>query len=498
MSKTSADKPAKQHPQTGTLKPLPHKGCSPNVVINGVEGVSVPSLGLSAPYQFSLPLNWVEFDFGYCLATNPETFSHDWVISECGALIDEILTGFRDYRSFRGSERFHEKRYRGALNMLLANLLGAYRKNAHLLIPRNTSHHASRQRNPGKFSARILNALCEYMAKEAQLIAFHVGPDNEYQHMASWAVAMPELIARYEQAKILLHPERRHIEIRDDKKKPMRLPRNRNKAAEINRLERPAKLHNQTWTKHQATLRGVYVLPWLTRKFNLTIDYGGRFYGSYQNLPKEDRSLIRIDGQITVEHDYKAFDINLLYAFEGLQFVGDPYRLQGYDRQTAKQATLRFLNFEKPKLPAFKACVTRSGDIGVQRDFAEYTINRTNYERLRAVGLKADEPHKPKSLKGFIEGIKPGTKGEHLLTAIKQKHKAIAHWFCADRIGLLLQCRGSDVMARALTELAGVPVLPVHDSIRCRRDDSKKVLDAMHSAYREVTDFGITVETKAL
>ena len=50
-------------------------------------------------------------------------------------------------------------------------------------------------------------------------------------------------------------------------------------------------------------------------------------------------------------------------------------------------------------------------------------------------------------------------------------------------------------MAQALTKLAGVPVLPVHDSIRCRRDDSKKVLAAMHSAYREVMGFRITIET---
>jgi len=491
MSNTDAEKPAKKPAQIGTLKPLPHKGYSPNVAISGVGARVVP-------YQLSLAFNWVEFDFGYCLATNPESFSHDWVISECGALIEEILTGFHEYRTFHGGKRFHEKRYRGALNALLANLLGAYRKNAHLLIPRKTSHHADRQKNPGRFSTRILNALCEYMAKESQLITFHVGADNESWGACSWAVAMPELIARYEQAKILLHPERRHIEIRDDKKRFMRLPKNRNKVAEINRLERPAKLHNQTWTKHQATLRGVYVLPWLTRKFNLTVDYGGRFYGNYQSLPSADRKRILINGQITVEHDYKSFDINLLYAFEGLQFVGDPYRLQGYDRQTAKQATLRLLNFEKSKLPTFKACVTRSGNIYVQQDFVEYNINRGNYERLRAVGLKAEEPYKPKSLKGFIPGIKPGTRGEQLFFAIMDKHKAIAHHFCTDRIGLLLQKQGSDVMACALTELAGVPVLPIHDSIRCRRDDSKKVLDAMHSAYREVTGFGITVETKAL
>jgi len=498
MSNTDAKKPAKKPAQIGTLKPLPHKGYSHIVVISGVGARGIPFQTGVKPYQLSLALNWVEFDFGYCLATNPKSLSHDWIVSECSVLIDEILQGFQAYRAFHGGKKFHEKHYRAALNMLLANLLGAYRKNAHLLIPRRTSHHADRQKNPGKISARVLNALCEYMAKEAQLIAFHVGADNESWGACSWAVALPELIARYEQAKILLHPERRHIEIRDDNKRFMRLPRNRNKAAEINRLERPAKLHNQTWTKHQATLRGVYVLPWLTRKFNLTTDYGGRFYGNYQNLPKEDRPLIRIDGQITVEHDYKAFDINLLYAFEGLQFVGDPYRIQGYDRGTAKSATLRLLNFEEDKLPHFKASVTRSGDIDVQRDYAEYTINRENYERLRAVGLKADEPYKPKSLKGFIPGIKPGTKGEQLFFAIMDKHKAIAHHFCTKRIGLLLQKQGSDVMACALTELARVPVLPVHDSIRCRRDDSKKVLDAMHNAYREVTGFGITVETKAL
>jgi len=481
MSKTNAENASK----TRTLKPLPHKGYSPNVSINGVGGV----VGV---YQYSLPLHRIELQEGYLLATNPSSLSHDWAVDKLNSLLDYLLSAFRLYL---GAERFHAKRYREALSMLLANLLHAHRRAGQLIVPRHTWHIKDHGSNPGKFTTRLLNPLCDYLAA-AGLITLVIGPDNEYQGVCSWAVADPQLIARISQARIILNPKKQLAVVRDGDGKTIRRPRSRKKNLQLKRLEKPVRLHNRTWTKNYATLDGQYLVPWLTRIFNVSVDYGGRFYGDYQNLPSDDRKRIRINGQITVEHDYKSIHFNLLYGFEGLQFVGDPYQLEGFDRETGKQASLRLLNSDN--LAAFKANVTRSGDINVQRTFAEYSINRGNYDRLRAIGLKADEPYKPKSLKGFIEGIKPGTKGDDLLEAIKQKHSAIAHWFGSPRIGLLLQRQDSDVMARALSQLARVPVLPVHDSIRCRRDDSKKVLDAMHSAYREITGFGITVETKAL
>ena len=74
------------------------------------------------------------------------------------------------------------------------------------------------------------------------------------------------------------------------------------------------------------------------------MDYGGRFYGHYQNLPKTDRARILIDGTRTVEPDYKAIHFSILYALEGLQFVGDPYLVPNYEhmRPVFKLLCLQF------------------------------------------------------------------------------------------------------------------------------------------------------------
>ena len=61
---------------------------------------------------------------------------------------------------------------------------------------------------------------------------------------------------------------------------------------------------------------------------NGTFEDGGRFYGGFwQNMPKQWRIRIRIDGQPIVEHDYSGLHINLLYAQENQQYEGDPYSL---------------------------------------------------------------------------------------------------------------------------------------------------------------------------
>jgi hypothetical protein len=55
------------------------------------------------------------------------------------------------------------------------------------------------------------------------------------------------------------------------------------------------------------------------RVFNRSdFDLGGRFYGSYwQNIPKAERKLITLGGKETVEHDYAALHIRLLYQEAG-------------------------------------------------------------------------------------------------------------------------------------------------------------------------------------
>ena len=74
--------------------------------------------------------------------------------------------------------------------------------------------------------------------------------------------------------------------------------------------------------------------------------------------------------------------------------------------------------------------------------------------------------------------------------------EGIQHHFGTPHIGLTLQRADSEIIANALDILEGVPVLPVHDSIRCKVLDLGRVEQAMLSAYSSATGQTITVELK--
>jgi hypothetical protein len=86
----------------------------------------------------------------------------------------------------------------------------------------------------------------------------------------------------------------------------------------------------------------------LSRIFNNgSFTDGGRFYGGWwQGVPKECRPYILIDGEKTVELDYRAFHPWLLYTLAGLRLGEDAYdvRIDGQFRPLVKEAFNRLLN----------------------------------------------------------------------------------------------------------------------------------------------------------
>ncbi|MCD6185307.1 MAG: hypothetical protein J7K84_05885 [Deltaproteobacteria bacterium] len=66
---------------------------------------------------------------------------------------------------------------------------------------------------------------------------------------------------------------------------------------------------------------------YLYRVFNRnSFQTGGRAYGSlHQNLPKDMRPCIQINGEKTIELDYSAYHILMLYHMEGIDYQHDPH-----------------------------------------------------------------------------------------------------------------------------------------------------------------------------
>ena len=481
----SSDKASNNDDLVGTCKPTTGKGHSPicPIIVLGTSSSSgeyQPSLDI--PVQLSLPFNVRRIDHNLYLAPRGRWSDLDYILNK-DHLIDSFLSDFKRWSKLK---RFAKKTYFDAFNMVLANLEVAHRTSSQLLLSRTNGKH--RSSDPISIDNRRISLVTDYLADRG-LIDLYIGRRSDEDKNTSWCIPLMPLIAILDKhdAEVRLHQKTQFAVVRDSDKNPIPVYTNKSKALRLHRLAKPVREHYETWLNHTATLDGSYLLPWLRRLFNRNMDLGGRFYGHYQNIPSVDRKRIRIDGEATVELDYKAFHIAILYALEGLHLKCDPYTIDGdiSKRPAIKSIFLSLVNAEN--LPSLKANITRSGNPKVQAEFRRYKSKREQYERLRALNLKAVEPVKPPSIKqGFIEDIPEGAKGDDYLALILSWHKQIEHHFGTENIGLRLQNIDSELMALVLDKLPGIPCLPVHDSIRCRVSDMNLVAQAMFDSFGEM------------
>ena len=484
----TSDKTPSNNDVVGTGKPTAGGGYSLICPISVLGTSSVYPDSLMGE-QLSLPFNVHYIDHSLCLAPNGRWSELDYVLNK-DHLVNEFLADFKRWSKL---ERFARKLYFDAFNMVLANLLPAHYSGSQLLLSRSSGKHKGS--NPVGIDNRTISLVTDYLADRG-LIDLHIGRRNDTDKNASWCIPLMPLIAILDKhdATFRLHNKTQFAVVRDADKHAIPMYTNRTKALRLNKLSEPVRQHYETWINHTATLDGLYLLPWLRRLFNRNMDLGGRFYGHYQNIPSADRKRIRIDGEATVELDYKALHIALLYSLEGIQVFGDAYFIEGHKekRPAIKSMCLRLVNSDD--LTSFEANITRSGNPKVKKEFERYKQKREQYEYLKSVGLKANEPTKPMSLKkGFIENIPEDANGGDYLRLILDRHKPIAHHFGTKNIGLRLQNMDSELMALILDKLQGVPCLPVHDSIRCRVSDMDKVKQAMIDAFKELFGQGIPV-----
>ena len=185
----------------------------------------------------------------------------------------------------------------------------------------------------------------------------------------------------------------------------------------------------------------------LTRIFSRgSLDLGGRFYASIQNVKSEARRYIRMNGEPTVELDFSAIHPIMIYDLtSSAELVGDPYTMVGWNRTTVKVA--------------FNIMLNRDG--GASRSSASKTIaEETNLTMSEAKQLEQD---------------------------ILQKHNPIKDYFNSDS-GLALQRVDSDVMFRILQYFVKIqrPIIPIHDSAVVSVRDVESLRLVMESAYAQV------------
>mgnify|MGYP003626087751 CR=1 FL=1 len=403
------------------------------------------------------------------------------------SIVDDLLA---DYS--KRFKRFHYAKYFEALSTLLANLLYAYGHNNGVLYSRDT----------GPKGDKLILGLVDYLAERGWVESI-IQPPNE-SGCSSFAIPLPELKRRLDIARVRIAKGKNHkpIILRDeDKKESSTVEFQRNTPNKFKKLTRPVDLHNAWWDNNSATLYKRPMLTALHRVFNNSrYDHGGRFYGTYQSTPSKDRPMILFNGKPTVEIDYSAMHIAILYARAGVAMIGDAYAIEGYtrdeDRDPVKAIMLRLVNTEN--MSSLEAIITSSAKESSKAKFNKYKKERAEFEDQAASHLKAPPPIKPKWLDSHIEGIPTGFNAKKFIQSLHKHHSAISHLLGSKDIGLRLQADDSALMGAIMNDLYSrknpVPVLPVHDSLICRKTNSALVEMTMKHYFREM--FGARIEVK--
>lgn len=380
-----------------------------------------------------------------------------------------------------------------AIDILFANLCLAHSAKSYLITPFN----ACLSNKAVGVSFKVIIPVIRFF-ESLGLIELTLGKRNEYEHIATTCKPTGKLINLIQKHRIkVMLDKKQPFTIKRGKKTQKGQPAEQKKILQKEQkafaeLDRPVRRYNELMLAHDVTLGGQYLFPFCRRIFsNNSLELGGRFYNSVQQLPKAERAKILINKARTIEPDFKSLHINLLYAMKDIQYeADDPYDVQGYDRNLIKSVILRLLNSGSIKTLAGQ--VTKSGTEQIKEINRQYKYYRAAYERGEIKTV-----YKPECLEGFIEGIPTGINGHDLIEEIKQTHSPISDLLGSKDIGLRLQYKDAQIMARILEQMVATdtPSIPIHDSIIIRESDRQMINKIMRDAYHEATGNHIQVNT---
>ena len=195
---------------------------------------------------------------------------------------------------------------------------------------------------------------------------------------------------------------------------------------------------------------------YLYRVFNRnSFQYGGRAYGAlHQNLPKNMRPFIHINGEKTIEIDYSAFHILMLYNQEGIDYQDDPYSVcEGQEmRAIYKAVGLIAINAENEG-KAYGAILNELIDRGIPL---------------------------PSIKKPLVA----------LVNTFRDAHKPIARYLFSG-IGLTLQNIDGNIMNAMLMRLMdkGILGLSVYDSVIVAEQHEAFTKEVMTKEYKKIMGF---------
>ncbi|MBA7493215.1 hypothetical protein ES702_03771 [subsurface metagenome] len=183
--------------------------------------------------------------------------------------------------------------------------------------------------------------------------------------------------------------------------------------------------------------------------------YNGRAYGAlHQMMPKQMRPYIHIDGRPTIELDYAALHIRMLYHKERIDYQQDPYVVPGGPelRKVFKAVGLIAINVKTEK--------TAYGPI--RQELKDRNIPLPNFERPLITSVEM----------------------------FKKAHKPIEKYLFSNA-GIWLQNLDSRIMNSILMRLkdSGILGLSVHDSVIVQKEHEGILREIMIQEYETVMGF---------
>jgi hypothetical protein len=514
---------------TGTVQPTEYGGSSTNRPIS----VSYFSASLDSSFDHKLDfrrrfltsqldLNFAPIKLDRALVLDSGSFArsnYSWLVDESD--LTALTSLLDDYLLTLNNERLHRKKYRSALNMLVANLLQALLLGKLLLISR--ANGLGKGTNPANIDNRSTTALCDWLSAEGYIYSAIQPPQSRTNSNFGESFIYPNqklirLILSYRikqtgSSVIIRKVTREEIKVPRDKlakskstkKKAakfketveeIKIPETRAVQLKVKEYRQVLDSYFDLTSNVLFTLDNNEISAYGRRIFNRTIELGGRFYSNYQNIPSHDRKRIKINHEKTIELDYKSLHYNLLYSMAGVKLVGDPYIVDGYDRHVIKLISLHLLNAKgKEGLAHLARMISRSSNPKQIEKVRLYDIQRGIYERRVKAGLRVNPPHQPFGIEYHLDSIPENTSGKKLVSDLLQRHKAIRHLIGSKDIGLRLQNIDSNIMKEVMkiATSESIPLLFVHDSAICKYNDRARVKEIMVETYKSFTGFFIKV-----
>jgi hypothetical protein len=292
----------------------------------------------------------------------------------------------------------------------------------------------------------IKKSVIDWLCEEGILKLTERGQKNH--HFTKYKVTdSPSLIENG-----LIYKKRDLVIVKDGNKNVL-MPNQITNKRKLNTAQSDLAKINTHINKSDIALNGKPLLVSLYRIFKEpTLVHGGRFYDDYVWINSFERLNIEIDGETTVEVDFKSMYAALMYAEIGEQLTQDAYSVDGFDRNDVKAVFTRLV------------AINDDGLTGLNN----YTFDMPNDKVLS------------------------------ITEAIKSKHPKIANRLLNPITCHELMHQESYLMNKILLASIkeGLVILPVHDCVICKRSDVEQVKELMDTVTTKRYGFTLPISVK--